>query len=356
MRGKCLMIRSLIALVIAAGVACTGGGVDVGNPRTGTVSYRSSAERVSGAMVILSKQGADPGWGEEQPCIPDEGIGICSRPIYFDTTYTDDTGAFRFDTVYPGSYVLVAACDGLLALEYVEQRAFQDGEEVSLYLDKPATVQIKTYETYDTSALHFRGVRVAGTGFTDVADETGEMVLRDVPEGELDLILYRSDAVSMTFPSLRTEAEKNAELYVDPVMPVSYWTPHPSGYRDPLGRPYVVETSIPAIEGDSIDHFKDGKPFDLRISFSHPMDAISTAGALNGFSDDAAATIQSLWWEGGNVLYVSLCVADTLGSCDTSESRFRAGVTYGVTIDTTAQTSFGVHFAHEATVRFIPEP
>ncbi|MBN1307065.1 MAG: hypothetical protein JXA18_04050 [Chitinispirillaceae bacterium] len=356
MSGKCLVIRLLFAAATAAGVACSGGGVDVGNPLTGTVSYKSSEKSAAVAMIVLAKRGADPGWGGEQHCIPEEGLGVCAEPIYFDTTYTDDQGAFRFDTIYPGSYILVAACNGFLALEYVEQRAFQDNEEVSLYLDEPATVQIKTYDTSDTSALHFRGVRVAGTGFIDTADENGEMILREVPEGELDLILYRSDAVSMTFHSLRAEAGGNAELYIDPAMPVSYWTPHPCGYRDPLGRPYLLETTIPALMGDNPIVHSPLHSYDVRISFSHPMDAVSTTQAIHGFSDDAATTIQSLWWEGSNVVYVSLCVSDTVGSCDTSESRFGEGVTYGVTIDTTAQTAFGVRFAHEATVRFIPNP
>jgi hypothetical protein len=348
--------RLMVVGLFTAMIGCAGGGADVGNPRTGIVSYRSNGSKADGAMVILAKRGADPGYDGEQSCVDDGNIGVCSTPIHFDTTYTDDRGNFRFDTVYPGAYVIVASQNGLLALAEIEERAFQEGETVSLTLDTPATIFVKPYEAGDTAGIHFRGVRVAGTGFMDSADEGGEMALRSVPAGKLDLILYRSDTTNMIFPSFRTDAGRTAELYFDPSMPVSYWTPHPSGERDPLGRPYILDTYIPSVHADSLVFPSPTQQFDLRIRFSHPMDAVSIAGALSVFSDDTATTIQSLWWEGGNVLYVSLCVADSLGSCRTSESQFEKGVTYGVTIDTTAETSFGVPFAHEATIRFIPEP
>jgi len=350
------MFRLIAAGSLAIIAGCAGGGADVGNPRTGVVSYRSNGSNAAEAMVVLAKRGADPGYGVEEPCAPGDGMGVCLKKIYFDTTYTDENGVFRFDTVYPGSYVVVASLSGLLAFAEFEQRAFQEGDTVSLPLDAPATIYVKPYDAGDTSGLPFRAVRVAGTGFIDYADAGGGMVLRSVPAGELDLILYRSDATSMIFPSFRTDAGSTAELYIDPARPVVYWTPHPSGKRDPQGRPYILDMYIPSVDTDSSLCPLPQQGFDIRISFSHPMDAVSTTCALKAFPDDATTVIRSLWWEGGNVLYVSLCVTDSLDSCRTSESRFRKGVTYGVTIDTTAETSFGVPFAHEATIQFIPEP
>ena len=355
MRGKCLILRLLAAGGIAAYITCSGGGVDVGNPLMGTVSYQLSDERAAGAMVVLAKRGADPGFDGEQPCIPEDNSEFCSQPIYFDTTHTDDKGAFRFDTVYPGSYTLVASCNGLLGLVYAEQRAFEDAE-VELVLTEPAMVHLKTYEQPEPGALYFRGARVAGTGFVDSADVNGDILLDNVPAGELDLILYRSDHTVETFPKLRTGPGCSAQLYIDPALSESFWTPHPCGPRDPSGRPYIIETFIPSIQGDSINYFDDGRSFDLRLCFSHSMNALRTSEAVRGYTDNGSTTIQSLWWKGADVLYVSLCVADTLGFCDTSENRFGKGVTYGITIDTTAETDVGVHFAHGEEIRFIPDP
>jgi hypothetical protein len=355
MRGKYLILRLLAAGGIVALVSCSGGGVDVGNPLAGTVSYESSDEKAAGAVVILAKRGADPGFDGEQPCLPEDNSGYCSRPIYFDTTHTDGKGAFRFDTVYPGSYTLVASCNGLLGLAYAEQRAFEDAE-VELTLSEPATVHLKTYEQSEPGGLRFRGARVAGTGFVDSADVNGDILLDNVPAGELDLILYRSDGTAGTFPSLRTDPGCKAQLYTDPARSESYWTPHPCGPRDPSGRPYIIETFIPSIQGDSIDQFEEGKSFDLRLCFSHSMNALRTSQAMHGYSDNGSTTIRSLWWEGADVLYVSLCVADTIGGCDTSGNRFIKGVTYGISIDTTAETDVGVQFAHGETIRFVPDP
>ncbi len=359
MTGNGTMVRLLIAGMVAALAGC--GGVDVGNPPnsiTGMVYRQSPSDEsgAGGAMVILAERGDFPGIGEQLPCNFEGSIGTCPDFIsFFDTTYTDENGVFCFNTVYPGSYVIVASQNGLLALEYIEQKAFRD-REAALYLTEPAAIHVTTYDKYDPSSLHFLGVRVAGTGFIDFADDNGDMVLQGVPAGELDLIFYRSDDVNMTFPSFSTESGRSAELYVDPAMPVSYWTPHPSGYRDPLGRPYIMESYIPALAGDTSAYSSDGKLYDLRISFSHAMEAISTGRAVHGFSDDSSLIVKSWWWEGSNVLYLSFCVTTALNSCSTQEDRFSTGVTYGVTIDTSAQTALGVHFAHEAQVRFVLQP
>jgi hypothetical protein len=110
------------------------------------------------------------------------------------------------------------------------------------------------------------------------------------------------------------------------------------------------------MDGDSIGIFRDNRRFDLRISFSHAMDALTTGSALHAFSVDSTASIGTWWWDGGNVLYVSLCIADSSGNCRSGQNRFAKSVAYGVTIDTTARTSVGVTFAHEAVVRFVPVP
>ena len=175
-----------------------------------------------------------------------------------------------------------------------------------------------------------------------------------MPAGELDLRLYRSDNITIAYPSFVTSPGCDAELDIDPVLP---WTPRPCGWRDEQGRPYIVQTFIPALEGDSIGIYRDGvRRFDLRISFSHSMDALSVEKGMHGFADDSLTTIGAWWWDGGNVLYVSLCNADSAGICRGGDTRYEKGHSYGIDIDTTACTSLGVRFAHKATVRFVPRP
>jgi hypothetical protein len=350
----------LVVLSVVLFFDCTtsvgGGGADIGNPLSGIVYNQADGnKKVANAMVILSKRGSDPGptlTQEEPICSDEDDISVCVKKIFFDTTYTDNNGSFSFDTVYPANYTIVAIYNHLYAITYSEP--FQ--EEVELYVDVPATIEIKTYTPLDTSEPYFNAVRVAGTGFINFIDDDGDLVLRDVPEGDvendLDLILYRTDGERTTFLSLKTEAGCHAELYIDPATSGSNWTPHPCGFRDPLGKPYVLEYYLPQLMSDTTGYSIDGRRYDLRIIFSHGMDALSTVSAINCTSDDESTTIDSLWWEGGNTLYMSFCVADSLGNCSSDERRIKQDVAYTVTIDTTAKTDLGVHFAYEATIEF----
>ena len=357
MRGLVAQII-LIAVVTALEIRC-GGATDVGNPPGNAVVGKvteqfSDGPVAAGARVVLSKRGADPGFGQSEDCSRSGDIGICSEPIFFDTTYTDADGSFIFQEVYPGSYVLVASYSNLLSLEYIDQRAFQDAQ-VAMVVSEPATVYLKNYSSIDSAKPFFRAARIAGTGFLDSIDEAGEIVLKNVPAAELDLILYRSDNTTKFFPALQTDPGCQAELYSLPDLSVDYWTPHPCGYRDPLGRPYVLESAVRSNSGDTAEFLMDGKPFDISITFSHAMDARSTGEAIHGFSDDGSTTIASLWWEGATTLYISLCVKDDGDECRSTDYRFKQGVTYGVTIDTTARTALGVSFAHDAYIRFVPD-
>jgi hypothetical protein len=193
------------------------------------------------------------------------------------------------------------------------------------------------------------GARVAGTVFSSTVNADGSIVLENVPKGDLDLILYRSDDNILEFSSFSVSSGCNSELHVDPAFPGSQWTPH-TCIRDPLGRPYVLETYIPIIDGNS----QNKEEFDLRITFSHAMDALSTGEAIHGYSDNGSAETDSMWWDGGNVLFVRLCISDTTGTCISGDERFLPGVSYGITIDTTALTSLGVGFAREESVTFTP--
>jgi hypothetical protein len=346
-------------LTILMGLVGCGGGSDVGNPNfpvVGTVTTRfSDGSKAVGARVVLSQRGAEPGLGSSTDTVSIGGVTTYVTALFFDTTYTDRYGRFVFDEVAPGSYVLVASYNELLALEYVEQRAYQDGEAVLVVTD-PATVYLKNYDAPDTSKPYFQAARIAGTGFIDSINESGIIVLKKVPAASLDIIFYRSDHTTSFYSALQVGPGCQAELYGAPDLPVDYWTPHPCGPRDPLGRPYILESAAWNTAGSTADVTFNEKVYDIRLRFSHAMDALSTKAAIHAFSDDSSASVESLRWDGGNTVYIALCVADTGSGCRSGNDRFLKGLTYGVTIDTTAQTALGVHFAHDAYIRFTPIP
>lgn len=349
-RVAALIVTVICAMLVSCMVNQAGGGADVGNPLTGSVTMEASVgPKVSGALVILSARGADPGFIENYSCDLDDNVDDCVKSLHFLTTRTDESGVFTFDSVYPGSYVVVAAKNGLLALEYVEQRAYQFAH-AELVLTEPAEIRLVPYDAFTAEAPYFKGARVAGTVFSNAVDSDGSIFLEAVPKGDLDLILYRSDDKMQVFPAFSAGSGCSSELYVDPALPESYWTPH-TCTRDPLGRPYVLETHIPAVDGAE-QH--GAEPYDIRIKFSHDMDGLSIKKAVQGFSSDGSASVDSLWWDAGDVLYVTLCISDTTGTCRTGEDRFLQNVTYGVSIDTTAQTALGVGFACEERVTFTP--
>ncbi len=339
-------------LLSVAGCA-GGGGADVGNPLVGTV-YREKGVPASNSMIILSKRATDPiGVTHAPPVNRDGEISFTVRPVFFDTTYSGVDGSFRFDTVYPGSYALVANYLDLRAILYIEQVPWQIGE-AQLYLETPATIRVRSYG-HDSLPVSVQAIGIFGTGCYQKVDQNRELLLMNVPAGErLDLVLYLEDSSRMSFPGFKIDPGCNAELHIDPKLPATHWTPHTCGYRDPADRPYIMETYIPSIAGDGIDSSAEERFFDIRISFSHPMDAVSCADALETYSSDGSASIGSLWWAGGNTLYISLCISRESEDCIEEPGRFADGITYGVTLDTTACSAFGVPFAHSAEIRFTP--
>jgi hypothetical protein len=339
-------------------VGC-GGGSDVGNPCvpvTGTVTMRlSSGEKAPGARVVLARRGADPGFSSETYPVPEDDISLMVRAIYFDTTYADINGNFSFDSIHPGAYTLVASYHNLVALETFEHSTGME-DPIAMVVDDPATVTLRNYTEIDLEEDHFIAARIVGTEYVDSADTNGEITLHDVPSGTLNLVLYRTSLKREHFYGLKAEPGCEAELYTLPDLPAERWTPHPCGWREPLGLPYVLENIINSDQAPDTNLAYNRVIRDMQIQFSHGMDAFSTGKAVHGYSDGDSVVIDTLWWEGGNLLNVRLCTVDSSGNCRTGEDRFLQGVTYGVTIDTTAQTDLGVHFAYEAYIRFVPFP
>lgn len=359
-----LVVLIVTIFTVLMSVSCSGGGADVGNPIMGTVYvpttgnpdglyHAAVAGRNSkGARVILSKRGADPGLHSERICQREDSFEICSELIFFDTTYTDEKGLFFFDTVYPGSYVLCAEYEDVMAMEYVEIMAYHEPETADLYCRESVRLDLKTYDSFNEAEVHFIGIRVAGTGYMDTVGFDGTMVIQAVPaHDDLDLILYRSDGEKIPYHHFKADIPGcHTQLYVDPLLSEEYWTPHICN-REYNGRPYVLEYTV-SVDEEALQY--EGALYDIRLSFSHGMNAVCTSDAINVFSSDASVTLQQLKWQGGDALYISFCVDDGEGGCRAGNDRFRENITYGVSIDTTAVTTAGVAFAHPDTIRFTP--
>jgi hypothetical protein len=360
-----------VIIVMVTLLDCSGGGADVGNPLTGVVTMQSSSgQRVAGAQVVMARRNADPGIPgvfERPTCTPDveNGIGFCTDPVYFDTTFTDETGAFAFDGIASGEYALLVRYNDLYGLEYVRYDPSQPygwdqpaPGQIAIAVSKPATVKLLLYEPVDTSEeLHFKGARIVGTEMYGISDANGEVTFDKAPEGVVDIAVYRSDSVRMQFPALRTYTGETAVLYALPSVDVNLWTAHHSGPRHELDRPYVLETYFPAQGDNGASSLDSGKSFTIRIKFSHNMDVLRTSDALRLYGDDPSAAVQSLKWEGADALYILLCVPDSSGTCsEDNVNQFEKGVTYGISIDTTAQTAQGVSFGYRENVTFVPNP
>ena len=329
-----------------------GGGSDVGNPYLpiqGSVTSRlSDGPKAAGARVVLARQGTDPGYSGDSSYY--RGIDV----IFFDTTYTDIDGLFSFDSVPPGDWVLVATYNRLTCLEYVQHRSGHGNSE-AMVLNDPSTITLKNYTELDTNEPHFRAARILGTEIWDTADANGEIALHNVPAVEkLDIVLYRSDTLRKYFSGMSTEAGCAAELYTLPDLPPERWTPHPCGDRDPLSLPYILEiiTRTSGVVHEELTG--NGRDADMLISFSLDMNVLATNRAIHGFAEGDTVSGIALSWDGSTLVYINFCTADSTDACRSGDDRFLPGVTYGVTIDTTAQTSEGVHFAYEEKVRFVP--
>jgi hypothetical protein len=98
-----------------------------------------------------------------------------------------------------------------------------------------------------------------------------------------------------------------------------------------------------------------GELYDVAIQFSHPMDTRKTSKAFSAVSSDTKTVIDSLWWQGADVVYIRLCTKDNAGNCTGRDSLYSSGVRYSVVIDTSAETGLGVKYSFPDTVSFIPK-
>ena len=339
--------RFLISL-LPAFVFC-GSGSDIGNPDiSGFVSY-NDGRRAGGAMVVLAREGVI---GSVDTSFA-KSIGaftICFTGATFDTAYCNGDGKFTFDSIPPGRYVLVASRNSLLGITTVEHSYYQE-TEAKISIKDPVQLSIKSYAGQGSE--EFLVAHIGGTVYATAADSNGVFSFDALPAGDLELVLYKSDNTFERFKGLTVVAGCSASVIADAARGQDAWVIKDCGYRDPLGRPYILWSSPEqGARGEQVGWSKESL-YDVNIQFSHPMDTRKTTGAVSAVSSDSLTRLDTLWWIGADQIFIRLCTLDTLGEC-MSGSPFRPGVTYSIVIDTTAQSGYGVSVAIPETLTFIP--
>ena len=96
---------------------------------------------------------------------------------------------------------------------------------------------------------------------------------------------------------------------------------------------------------------EDDDPYDIAIQFSHTMNSRITKSAISVRSSDSSTVIDSLWWDAGDMAYITLCTRYGTNECVRGDSLYKEHVTYTVTI-ASAQSIAGVHFAYPENISF----
>jgi hypothetical protein len=342
------IIRGILLPVIFL-IHC-GGGSDVGNPDiTGYVSFVNGDE-ASRAMVVLGVDGAT-GSVDTTYVQPVGDFLLCFKAVSFDTVFCDAHGFFRFDSVAPGDYVLVASKGSKSGMQKIRHSYYQESE-TQIVLDASVNVTIETFGA-GSSDVNFKVAHISGTTFTAGADSQGVFRFRGIPSGDHEIVLYRSDDTYESYAEFTVLPGCSASMVVDPERSSGFWTAKECGPREPLGRPYILWSS-PADGAEGMQNVDVGNSvYDIVIQFSHSMDTRSTGKAVKVISSDSLTSIDSLWWEGAGVLYIALCTRDSLGEC-IEGTPFREGVTYTVVVDTTAKSDLGVNLSYPETLIFRP--
>lgn len=350
-----LFISALTAYLLL--LNCSGGGVIVNNPCiTGIVKF-PEGQLAYGTMVIMGRQGLI-GIIDTTVNINRGDFSLFLNLRLFDTAYCDVQGRFVFENVIPDDYILVAKSKetGMLAMSNISC-PYDQNYEIDLILKTGAELTIKPYYFNNTDTSNFIAAQIAGTGFYATADtNTGLLEFEQVPSGELEIVLFRQNNSKEIFNELVTVSGISSTLMVDPHRNSSFWTVIKPGPREPLGRPYILSsTPSDGARSDSVNQSSD-RIFDVEIQFSHPMDSKLTNPAVSVKSSDGLTSLDSIWWQGGNVAYLKFCTIDSSGRCIRGDSLYRSGTVYSVIIDTTASTSLGVSLAYPDTLTFIPKP
>ncbi len=355
---KFFIAAVILPVLLNCGInTADGGGVIVNNPCiSGSVRF-PAGQYAFGAMAVIGYQG---GSGSI-----DTTIGVQHGDFFFyynikflDTAYCDIRGKFSFNDVFPRNYVLVAQSKetGMFALTNISVN-YNESVNVDLTLEAAAELIIKPYSYNRGDSSNFVAAQIAGTGFVANVDEnTGLLKFDQVPAGELEIVLFRKNNSKEKFSPINTVSSSKSTLLVDPHRSYSHWTAIVPGPRDPKGNPYILSSNPPDEATGEFANQISHPYYDVEIQFSHPMDSKLTNPAISVKSSDSLTSLDSIWWQGGNVAYLKLCTATGSGQCAGRDSLYRSGTTYSIIIDTTASTSVGVRFPYPDTITFVPKP
>lgn len=338
MKAVSLLNRSVFlfcaVLFVFLGIFCsrenlTGGGSDVGNPVVGTATLDNGTPAES-AMIIIGTVGSAP---------------------VFDTTWCDSNGIFSFQNLLAGKYAVVAQKDSLSGIEkIVHDTLTQSDVEITLYA--PMTITI--YTDSIGSADEIISAKIAGTHFSFETDSLNNWVLKNAPAGRMDVYLYGEDSLSFEYQSLETKSECDVYMIADPSLPPEEWVTGDCGVRDPQGKPYITWMNPPDGSEGVIARLTSN--YNMAVQFSHPMDTRKTANAVRIYSTDTLADSIQTWWQGADVLYIRFYSRYNLLPSYATSTSYQVGRQYGVVIDTTVETIFGVTKAQPETLSFTPEP
>jgi hypothetical protein len=342
-------IKSCFALITAIVIlsGCTSennlsGGVDVGNPGKIAGIVKTTANKVvPRAMVILGYDMILPKTLKTTDTVIRNGLGFIFKMHYFDTLFTDDYGAFSFDSLYLGDYVVAVKASGLAGVDYVSVVEGTAEALVSIEVTKPSVLTIIPAIKGDTS---FSLARIAGISYQAKVDSSGTIRFDSLPSGIRTLVLYGRDEHRFVFDGIRIKPETNAELVADASIPIADWV-FKNDFRSEALPPYVYKYG----RWNNQVSIWDSTAYDVYIQFSHTMDPITTFPAIQAMSDKSSLKIDKVRWYSNDIILLRLCVADSSGSCDKSLLEQAAPWTFK--IDTGASSLAGRRMTWAETVK-----
>jgi hypothetical protein len=309
-------VKNCIALTAAMFIlaGCTtgsnlSGGIDVGNPgKIAGVVKAANNKVVPRAMVILGYDMILPKTLKATDTVIRNGLGFIFKLHYFDTIFTDEYGAFSFDSLYLRDYVVAVKAPGLAGVEYVSVTDGSAEATVSIELTKPSVVTIIPAVKGDTS---FSIAGIAGIPYQARVDSSGTIRFDSLPSGIRTLILYGRDDKRFVFDDVRIKPETNAVLVADASIPVADWV-FKNEFRAEDLPPYVYKFG----RWNNQVSIWDSSAYDIYIQFSHTMDPITTLPAIQAISEKSSLKIDKVRWYSNDIILLRLCVADSNGLCD----------------------------------------
>ncbi|MDD5673092.1 MAG: hypothetical protein PHC61_02925, partial [Chitinivibrionales bacterium] len=311
------------------------GGSDVGNPLQGKVTINTTP--VDSALVIAGLVGTDS---------------------LFDSIYTDRFGNYSFKKLPQGNYVVTAQKNNLLGISTI---ALDSGKQTQagIQLNMPISISLYRDSAAIVSSSKIVSARISGTNFWFTPDSSGNLELAQAPAGDQVTIAMQDQfGKRYEYTLVNPAAGSNAYIIVDASKPPDQWISGGYGPRQPLDTPFVIWASPPPGSIGAVARVNRSQSYEMAIQFSQPMNSRLTENSIKVGSSDSSALLDTITWKGADVIYVRFKRLPSLyGTAqNTYGFAYRVGVRYWVTIDTTAQSVFGIRFAAAKTLSITPEP